>query len=160
MVLTASYTDQGKNGVRPLTGVNSISLRGSTVPFSAATKSQGFSPIAFNGMNLLLLPDGPGWFVMEGIDLKGVNSAMIAAGWQAAPKSGVNFEMRLNAPDGEFLGSGSMPAPAAGQPGGMVMINLEKPRDIKAQEIYFVYTPKAGEPPGQMALMNVKFNGI
>ncbi len=159
MVLTASYTDQGNNGVRPLTGANSVSLRGSTVAFSTATKSQGFSPIAFNGMNLLLLPDGPGWFAMDNIDLKGVNSAMITAGWQAAPKAGVDFEMRLNAPDGELLGRGSMPTPVAGQPGGMVMINLEKPRDIKAKEIYFVYTPKEGEAPGQMAVMNVKFNG-
>ncbi|MGB5371961.1 MAG: hypothetical protein WBN18_16145, partial [Flavobacteriaceae bacterium] len=101
----------------------------------------------------------PGWFAMDDIDLKGVNSAMITAGWQAAPKSGVDFEMRLNAPDGELLGKGSMPTRAAGQPGGMVMINLEKPRDIKAKEIYFVYTPKEGEAPGQMAVMNVKFNG-
>ncbi len=159
MILSASYTDQGNNGVRPLTGSNSVTLRGSTVPFSATTKAQGFTPIAFNGMNMLILPAGDGWFALEDIDLKGVKSAMISAGWQKAPKVGVSFEVRLNSPDGELLGSGSIPAPVAGQPGGMVMINLNKPVDTKAKEIYFVYTPKEGEAPGQMALMNVRFAG-
>ncbi|NHF59438.1 PKD domain-containing protein [Flavobacteriaceae bacterium TP-CH-4] len=159
MVLTASYTDEGSDGAGPLTGMASVTLRGSTVPFSGSDKVEGFSPIEFGGMKLLMVPSGEGWFALDDIDLKGVNSVMITAGWQEPPKVGLDMEMRLNAPDGELLGSGSMPAPVAGQPGGMVMINLEKPTEIKAKEIYFVHKPKEGEEVGQMAFLNVKFNG-
>ncbi len=159
MVLTASYTDEGEEGTVPLTGVNSVTLRGSTVPFTGNDKTEGFSPIEFGGMKLLMVPSATGWFALEDIDLKGVSSVMITAGWQEAPKVGLHMEMRLNAPDGELLGSGSMPVPVAGQPGGMVMINLEKPVDTKAKEIYFIHKPKEGEEVGQMALLNVRFNG-
>ncbi|MCJ7465159.1 MAG: ThuA domain-containing protein [Maribacter sp.] len=159
IVLTASYTDKGVEGVRPLTGVKSLALQGSTVPFSPTTKSEGFTAVSFGGMDLLVLPASQGWFVLENIDLKGVTSAIITAMWQAAPTVGLDFEMHLNAPDGELLGSGSMPVPSPGQPGGQVTINLNKPIDVKAKELYFVYKPRDGETPEQMAFLNVKFNG-
>ncbi|AYN69699.1 PKD domain-containing protein [Euzebyella marina] len=159
MILTASYTDKGINGVKPLTGVQSVALQGSTVPFSEATKAKGFSPVAFGGMNLLLLPEDEGWFALENIDLKGVNSAMVTAGWQEAPKAGIEVELHLNSPDGELLGKGSMPTPQAGQPGGAILIPLNKEMDVKADELYFVYKPKEGEAPGQMAVTGVKFAG-
>ncbi len=158
MVLTASYTDNGADGTIPLTGVKSVALQGSTVPFSDKIKSDGFTPIAFNGMDLLIIPEGEGWFVLEDIDLKGVRSANLIAGWQEPPKAGLDFELRLNTPDGKLLGKGSMPAPVAGQPGGMVPIALNSAIDVKAEEIYFIYKPNGkdrGAAP--VALMNVTF---
>ncbi len=159
MVLTASYTDKGGAVAGPLTGVNSVTLRGSTVPFTGKDKISGFAPIEFSGMKLLIVPAEEGWFALEEIDLTGVTSVGITAGWQEAPKAGMQIEMRLNAPDGPLLGTGSMPVPVAGQPGGMVVIPLAKSINEKAKEVYFVYKPKAGAVLGQVALMNVRFNG-
>ncbi len=159
LILTASYTDKGINGIRPLTGVKSVALQGSTVKFSPTSKVQGFSPVSFGGMDLLILPASEGWFSLDNIDLKGVASVELTAMWQEAPKAGVDFEMHLNTPDGELLGKGSMPTPVPGQPAGTVSIKLDKPVDVKADEIYFVYKPRGGDSPGMMAFLNTKFNG-
>ncbi|HET8737424.1 MAG TPA: ThuA domain-containing protein [Pricia sp.] len=160
MVLTASYTDNGAEGTIPLTGVQSVALQGSTVTFSDTTKTEGFTVMQFNGQDLLILPDTTGWFALENIDLTGVDSATLTVGWQETPKTGLHFELRLHTPDGELLGSGSMPRPTAGQPGGMVPIALKNKPDVKAGKIYFVYTPKEGEDRGDtpMALTNVRFD--
>jgi hypothetical protein len=162
MVLTASYTDNGAEGTIPLTGVKSVALQGSTVAFSDKTKAEGFTAVQYNGQDLLMVPDTQGWFALENVDLKGVDSATLTAGWQEAPKTGLDFEMHLNSPDGELLGKGSMPKPSAGQPGGMVAITLEKDTDVKADEIYFVYKPKEGEDRGSspVALTNVRFDAM
>ncbi|MCW5517033.1 ThuA domain-containing protein [Muriicola sp. Z0-33] len=160
MVLTASYTDGGMAGTKPLTGMKSVSLMGSTVPFSPTTKNDGMNPVAFNGMDLLLVPAKVSWFVFPNIDLTGVKSVGITAGWQEPPTVGLDFEMRLNAPDGKLVGSGSMPKPVAGQPGGLIGIKLNTAVDEIVDEIYFVYKHKEGVDRGTdiIALSSVRFS--
>ncbi len=161
MVVTASYTDTGEDNAPPLTGVSSVVLQGSTVPFTPTTRNKGFMPVSFGGTDLLLAPKDEGWFVLENIDLKGVKAVYITTGWQAPPKAGMHFEMRLNTPDGKLIGSGSMPTPVSGQPGGMIVISISEPLDVKARELYFVHKPKEGEDRGEtpVALVNVRFDG-
>lgn len=161
LVLTASYTDNGNGNAPPLTGIHSVVLQGSTVPFGPTTKNEGFMAVSFGGNDLLLAPKEEGWFLFENIDLKGVKAAYITVGWQAPPKAGVHFEMRLNAVDGPLIGSGSMPTPVAGQPGGMISITVDKPMEIKADELYFVHVTKEGEDRGEtpVALVSVRFDG-
>ncbi|HEA22295.1 MAG TPA: PKD domain-containing protein [Pricia antarctica] len=160
MVLTASYTDNGAEGTIPLTGVKSVALQGSTVTFSDKTKTDGFTAMEFNGQNLLVIPKEKGWFALENIDLTGVESATLTAGWQEAPQTALDFEMYLNSPDGKLLGKGSMAKPKAGAPGGTIAISLENDSAIKADEIYFVYKPKDGveRGAGPVALTNVRFD--
>jgi len=160
MILTASYTDGGVGDAKPLTGIKSISLMGSTVAFSPTTKSEGMNPVAFNGMDLLLVPPKETWFVLPNIDLTGVKSVAIMAGWQAPPTIGLDFEMRLNAPDGKLVGKGSMPKPVAGQPGGQISIKMNASVNEIADEIYFVYKHKEGVDRGTeiIALSSVRFS--
>ena len=159
-VLTASYTDAGKGEAIPLTGVQKVFLRGSTVPFSSKTKVDGFNPVSFGGMDLLILPAKKGWFVMEDIDLTGVKVAHINTSWRDLPTAGLDFEMRLNAPDGRLLGKGNMPKPLTGETRSMVSIKLDSDANVKADEIYFVYIPKEGEDrgPGAVVARNVRFD--
>ena len=77
MVLTASYTDKGVNGVRPLTGATSATLKGSIVSFTKGMQLDKFSQIEFGGMKLLILPAEEGWFVLDDIDLKGVKNGYL-----------------------------------------------------------------------------------
>lgn len=160
MVIKASYTDNGETNAPALTGVGSVVLQGSTVPFTPTTKNKGFMPVSFDGTDLLLAPKDEGWFAFEDIDLKGVKAAYITAGWQVPPNAGIHFEMRLNAPDGKLVGAGTMPTPVEGQPGGMIVIPLSEPLDVKANEIYFVHKPISGEDRGDapVALVNVRFD--
>ncbi|MGB5429334.1 ThuA domain-containing protein [Eudoraea sp.] len=158
-VLTASYTDAGKGEAKPLTGLEKVYLMGSTVPFSGKTKTEGFTPVSYGGMDLLVIPSKQAWFALENIDLKGVKTVYIAIGGQELPKSGLDFEMRLNAPDGKLLGKGSMPKPDSGQSSGMVAIRLSSEFDVKAEEAYFVYIPKDEEEKrsGIAVALNVRF---
>ncbi|MBT8306713.1 MAG: c-type cytochrome, partial [Maribacter sp.] len=160
MVITASYTDNGQTNAPALTGVGSVALRSSTVPFTPTTKNKGFMPVSFGGADLLLAPKDEGWFVFEDIDLQGVKAVYLTTGWQAPPKAAIHFEMRLNAADGKLIGSGSMPAPVEGQPGGMIVIPIMEPLNAIVDEIYFVHKPVAGEDRGDapVALVNVRFD--
>ncbi len=158
MVFTASYTDGGEGQAKPLTGVTSVSLRSSTIPFSESTVVDGLQTIKFNGMDLLVVPPTPGWFLVEDIDLTGVKAAVIGAGWQEAPTVPVDFEMRLDAPDGKLIGKGTLPPPAAGAPGGAIIIPMQETVSGKSK-IYFIHVPREGiTRDGILALMNVTFN--
>ena len=159
MVLTASYTDGGIGDAKPLTGIKSVSLMGSTVLFSPTTKNEGMTAVAFNGMDLLLVPAKESWFVLSDIDLTGVKTVGVTAGWQAPPTIALDFEMRLNAPDGKLLGKGTMPKPVPGQPGGMASIRLQQEVNEMADEIYFIYKHKEGVDRGTdiFAVSSVRF---
>ncbi|MBT8223609.1 MAG: c-type cytochrome, partial [Eudoraea sp.] len=160
LVLTASYTDEGLQGAASLTGSNRITLQASTVPFTPNTINQGMTPFNFGGIDLLLVPAQESWFAFEDIDLTGIKVAYLMAGWQDAPLSGLDFEMRLGSPKGKMIGKGSMPKPVPGQAGGVIPIRLSAPMDVKVSELYFVYKPKEGEERGSgpIALMNVRFD--
>ena len=53
----------------------------------------------------MVLPKAEGWFAVDSIDLTGVGSVNLMAGWQTPPEYGFDFEIRLDAPDGKSLGS-------------------------------------------------------
>lgn len=155
MVLTASYTDLGVGNVKPLTHSGTLVLPSNNFTFSKETKTDKFMPFTFSGMNLLIVPAEEAWFALDNIDLAGVKRIELTAGWQEAPKSGLSFEVRLNAPDGELVGTGAMPTPRVGTPGGLVNIKITG-TDAKAEALYFVYKPTgpSGDP---VAISSVKF---
>ena len=163
MVLTASYTDTGMEGALPLTGTKSVALKGSMVSFTNGMKLDKFMQVEYGGMKLLMVPVEEGWFVLDDIDLKGIKTAALIAGFQEKPDFPVDFELRLNAPDGEVIGKGSLmsqfrPGPQ-GAFIGTIPIVLNGPIDEKANELYFVHKPDPSKPRGEgfVAVMNVNF---
>ncbi|MEM8999236.1 MAG: ThuA domain-containing protein [Bacteroidota bacterium] len=160
MVLTASYTDGGNGNSKPLTGTARATLQSSTVRFSKDLKTEGFMAVTFNGMDLLVVPAEEGWFAMENIDMTGVKNVNLMVGWQEPPSGPMAFELRLNGPGGKLLGSGTMPTPVEGQPGGLLSIKVYHEQQ-KADALYFVHRPIEGQPRGAtpVALMNATFSG-
>ncbi|MEJ7676391.1 MAG: c-type cytochrome [Segetibacter sp.] len=159
MVLSASYTDKGGNNIKALTGSTSLALRSSTISFKGNEKVQGFTSMKFNGMNLMLLPQAGGWFAIDSIDLTDVKSANLVMGWQEAPKSGLDFEARLDGNNGKVIGSGSLPVPKAGLKTATAHINLQDAGDGKFHTVYFVYKPKDLKIPLQVGITAVQFSG-
>ncbi|MEP7143448.1 MAG: ThuA domain-containing protein [Ferruginibacter sp.] len=155
MVLAASYTDKGGNNIKSLTGSGAASLKSNKVTFTGNEKVKGFSHLVYGGNNLLLLPSSEGWFAVDSIDLTSVKSVNLTAGWQAAPKNGLTFEARLDAPDGKVLGRGSMPVAQKGQQAGVTRVPLEKITDGKFHTIYFMYKGKEKMVAG---ISSVQFN--
>jgi glucose/arabinose dehydrogenase/type 1 glutamine amidotransferase/cytochrome c551/c552 len=160
MVITASYTDNGGDNVKPLTGSASVIIKSNVVPFGATTKTDGFQVVNYSGMDLLIVPKQEGWFELENIDFKGVKSATITVMWETAPDFGLDFEVRLGTPDGEKIGEGSMPVPVIGQEAGTINIKFNSIVKERAEKIYFVYkpSPTAKESKGVAALLNVTFS--
>jgi len=156
LVLSASYTDKGGNYIKALTGSKTFSLRGNSIAVSGTEKLNGFTFIKFNGNNVLVFPATEGWFAMDQIDLTGVGATNIAMGWQTAPKAGVSFEVRLDAPGGKLLGKGVMPVPAKGQQGGILRVPIKAVADGKFHTVYFIY--KAAETL-QAGVVSVQFGG-
>ncbi|WP_276389954.1 ThuA domain-containing protein [Eudoraea chungangensis] len=155
LVITASYTDSGKGNAAPLTGIKRIALKGNTLPFASKTKQEGFMAVTFGGKNLLIVPQKDAWYVLENIDLNGVKSVQINTAWRGMPKAGIDFEVRLNKPDGKLLGKGKMPKPKVGQEGGRVDIKLDEHSNEIAKELYLVYKHNSEEDRGADPLILV-----
>jgi cytochrome c len=158
MVLTASYTDKGGSNIKALTGSNLISLPGSTVSFTGKEKSNGFVPFKYNGTNLMLYPAVEGWFALDSIDLTSIKSANLVSGWQDAPEFGLDFEARLDAPDGKLIGKGGMPVPKKTQNFGIAHVTLEPVTDGKMHAVYFIYKPKNAKSALQGGVTTVQFS--
>jgi glucose/arabinose dehydrogenase/cytochrome c551/c552/type 1 glutamine amidotransferase len=158
LILSASYTDKGGTNIKALTGRNSVVLRGNSITFTGKEAVEGFAPLSFNGTNYLMIPLADGWFAVDNIDLTGVKSINIFAGWQVPPAFGFDFELKLDAPDGKTLGKGSLLPPADKKSNqGMVHIPIEAVTDNALHKIYVVSKPKAGEK-GQAAAAGLQFN--
>lgn len=147
MVISASYTDKGGNNIKALTGKTTISLRSNTLYFTGLEKKKGFVPFRYNGHNVMIFPTGEGFVSSDSVDLTGVRSISLTCGWQAPPKMPLNFEARLDSPDGKLLGKGSISA-TLGKKGALQLAIATLPvsatTDGKAHTVYFLY--KAQEP--------------
>lgn len=159
LLITASYTDRGGNNIKALTGQTTIVLKSNTVGFKGNEQMKGFTYMKYNGNSLLLLPQAGGWFAVDSIDLTGVKSVNLMMGWQKPPKEDLNFEVRLDAPDGKLVGQGKLPAPKTAQPMGAVSIGFLPVSDGKFHKVYVVYKPKDPNMPIQSGLFGVQFAG-
>ncbi len=156
MVLSASYTDNGENTIKPLTGVQTLAMSSNTVSFSDAMEMEGFNAMTFNGMNLLLLNAKTGWFAMKDVDLTGIKMVNLVAGWQTPPAIGFDFEVRLDAVDGNVIGTGSLNTPQTGQ-NSAIQILFAK---TSGKHTLYISYKKQGttEESVTIALMNATFN--
>ncbi|MEM6800587.1 MAG: ThuA domain-containing protein [Bacteroidota bacterium] len=163
LVLTASYTDQGGELSTPLTGLKKMVIENSSQKFSQETLKEGFNHIKFGDADLLIAPQNGGWFALENIDLRGIKSAIISAGWQSPPNAGMEFELRLDSPDGPLVGKGKMPKPSSRAQGGKARIVFNKTYNKKAEKLYFVYKPKEKDKFAKgilVAISNLQFSGF
>jgi cytochrome c551/c552 len=161
--ISASYTDLGGNNIKSLTGRSTTLLRNSKVLFSGKEKMKGYTTINFNGQNFMIAPAATGWFTLDNIDMTGIGSAIIAAGWQQAPAYGFDFELRLDDEAGKLIGTGSvLPPKEKSKPGaigfGMASFAIEAVTDGKLHTIYIVSKPKDSKESTQIFLQSIQFN--
>lgn len=158
MVLTASYTDNGGVNIDALTGSTTLALRSSTISFTGKEKLQGFTVAKVNNANVLMLPSGEGRFSIDSIDLTGVKAVNINAVWQQPVAGGLDFQIRLDAPDGKLLGGGTVLAPQQKQPTGTGHVLVDAVTDGKFHTVYFLYKPKDPGKKIMAGIASVQFN--
>ena len=155
MVLSASYTDKGSNNTKALTGSSSVALRSNNWSSAGNERMNKFTTFKYNGTNILIFPPDEGWFAIDSIDLTGVRSLNLIAGWQTPPTKGFSFEIRLDKPDGSVLGQGKLPPPAKGQQYGIVNMQVKGVPDNNFHSLYFIYK---GSEPISGGVVSVQFN--
>jgi len=156
MVISASYTDKGGNNIKALTGKTTISLRSNTVYFTGSEKVKGFTPYKYNNQQIMIFPVKGGWVASDSVDLMGVRRVSLVCGWQTAPKGSLDFEARLDGPDGKLLGKGAI-APAAGKgaTSGIAAIPIAAVTDGAMHSVYILY---AGKEPVSGGIQFVQFD--
>jgi hypothetical protein len=162
LVLTASYTDKGGAGIKPLTGSTMVALRNSRMALTGAKDLKGYSTMSYNGRHLLLAPKDAGSFAMDSIDLTDVAAIEIALGGQKAPQFGYAFELRLDSPDGRKIGEGSLAGGSKnvnpqGFFGGAVTAKIEPVTDGRLHKLYIVSRPLNPQEDATVALNSVEF---
>lgn len=161
LLMTASYTDQGHEGIKALTGSNTVSLKSNTISMGKAQDIVEFNEVEFGDMELLILPRNGGSFAFNEIDLTGVKTVNVIAGWQSAPNKGITLQLRKNALDGDIIGTGRMGVPKKGSENGMISIQLNQSINEKLDKLYFVYDPSDEDRFGLMtfaALVQATFS--
>jgi hypothetical protein len=113
--------------------------------------------VKFGGQNLLVLTAAQGWYELDNIDLTGVNAIVLTVGWQEAPKVAYNFDVRLDAPDGEILGKGTLAVQAPGTPGAGIVIPLTNKPGGK-NKLVITGAVEEGKTPAMVAVVNTTFN--
>lgn len=162
LILSASYTDQGSSNTKPLTGNTSVYLRNNTLSFERASNLEGFTTMTFGSNFLLMVPDPVGSFSLNNIDLTGVGSITIIGGLQEPLSGGIDFELRLDSPDGEIVGEASYEAGGGFQtPQGFLAytltFNLLSSIDGGVHDLYVV-SRRADGAGGTFVLTNIQFN--
>jgi glucose/arabinose dehydrogenase/cytochrome c551/c552 len=156
LFLSASYTDKGGNNIRPLTSSNIVMLRNSKMGFESVKRIKEFQGFDLDGARFMIVPNDPGWFVLDSIDLSGVVSAQLRAGWQKPPQTGYTFELRLDSPDGKLIGTIDLPLQKSGN-GVVVTGRIDPLTDGKLHDLYLVSKPKKEDSADQVGLQWIEF---
>jgi cytochrome c len=162
LVLSASYTDKGGKGSKPLTGQTSVALRNNTVPVTEASNLKAYTLQSFNGTQLLMVPKGAASFRIDSIDLTGIAGVELILGGDKAPLFGYGFAVHLEGSGAEKLGegklAGGLPQPVKGSYfANTVVIPIRAVRSGKFHSLYF--TSKALDPKeaGNLAIQAIRF---
>ncbi|MFM1879120.1 MAG: hypothetical protein RLZZ241_1986 [Bacteroidota bacterium] len=157
LVITATYTDEGMNGVKALTGTAVLALKGNRISPSEDMDLKGMQAMSFGGMNLALFNAAEGSLKLANYDLSGVKMILLIAAWQTPPAAGCDFELHLDSPDGKLVGQGSMNTPQSGQGTGIPVILSES--FTGKQTLYLTYKRQSSgsEEPGMLAVTGIEF---
>lgn len=152
LYVSASYTDVGGAGIKPLTGNRQLALRSSRFNPGRIRQMKDFRNENLEGKRSLVLPKGSGWFSIDSIDLSGITGAQLLIGSSTAPQFGYTLEVRLDTPTGTKLGELKIPGgdTAGGKQEKVFTIDWQPVNDGKFHSLYIV--SKVNDPQEKATL--------
>lgn len=160
LIVSATYTDEGTEQVKPLSGNATNTLRNSRMGVASARNLQNYNSMEFGGNTMLMIQNEPGSFSLNGIHMKDISSIELTVGAQEAIQYGHNYEVRLGSPEGTVIGEG-LAKPDTRSPqgffGDVVQISIEPVDDNNVHDLYFVSTPADDREEGSMVITGVEF---
>jgi glucose/arabinose dehydrogenase/cytochrome c551/c552 len=161
LILSASFTDNGGTNVKPLTGSTSIYLRNNSMSFEQASNMEEYTTMTFGGNFLMMVPETRGSFSINDIDLTDIGIVSIIAGLQEPLSGEINFELRLNSPDGEQIGEAVYePGGESQTPQGFLGYNLSFniSSSVDGENDLYVISQREEGAGGTFILSNIQFN--
>jgi cytochrome c len=107
LMLTASYTDVGGNGVGPLSGTSVAYLRSNTIDVGHVPGTTGFTTKDSAGGRYLVFPAAEGTIHGNGLDLTGVKSLEFT-GFGSSEPARYQIEVHTGSATGALIGQGEM----------------------------------------------------
>lgn len=162
LTLTASYTDQGSDGIKPMTGSNTVYLQNNTVDLGTAVDLKDYSAMSFGGMNLLMVPKTEAHFAINNVDLTDIGSVMIITGTRGEMDEDVVFELHLDSPTGPKVAEGTFvqgefTPDASGTAMKPFMLPVTGAADGDLHTLYITSKTKNGGDPGTFILASMTF---
>jgi len=164
LMLNASYTDQGGENVKPLTGYTTVLLKSNTIDMgTTGDYAGGYSSMSYGGNNLVMVPKNEASFGINGIDLTGIASVTVTAVTIGDLGDEYVFELRLDSPTGELAGSGTFvqksktgtaDAPSYDQ----LTIPVSGTADGKLHKLFVISKPKNEGGSGTFIVAGMTFN--
>ncbi|GAA4438396.1 hypothetical protein GCM10023188_33750 [Pontibacter saemangeumensis] len=153
--LSATYTDQGGTGIKPLAGSDVAYLRSNAMDVADLSGLQGFNRVEFGGATYFIFPGTEGWVKAEQIDLNNIG-AIELMGIGNGETSQYQAEVRLDQPDGRKIGEGKLSLGGERKPGSAT-IALQNVADNKLHDVYIVVKAAGGATNQNHVLKTVRF---
>ncbi|MCX2741049.1 ThuA domain-containing protein [Pontibacter anaerobius] len=153
--LTATYTDQGATGIKPLAGTGVAYLRNNAMDAADFTSLKGFNSVEFGGATYLIFPGTSGWVKAEQLDLANLGSLELM-GIGNGEAADYQVEVRLDAPDGTKVGEGKLTLSGERKP-GTGTVTLQKLPDSKLHDVYLVFQKTSSTTGQNHVLKTVRF---
>lgn len=151
--LTATYTDQGNPGIKPLSSSDAVYLRSNLMDVSEITDIKGFARKDSAGSEYFVFPAGEAWLKAEQLDLTGIRGIeLIGVGNTQA--SSYQVEVRLDQPSGRKVGEGKI---SFGTNNGKEAIPVQQITSNELHDVYLVVKPVSGAVRGRLLLKAVHF---
>jgi glucose/arabinose dehydrogenase/cytochrome c551/c552 len=160
LIVSATYSDEGTDQVKSLSGNATITLQNSRIGVATAKNLRSYSTMEFGGNTMLMTQNESGSFSLNGIHLSDVSSIELTVGAREPLEYGYNFEVRLGSPDGRMIGEALVKPDtqsAQGFFGGVVQISIEPVTDNSFHDIYFVSSPTDFLEEGNLVITGVEF---
>lgn len=151
--LSATYTDNGGTGVKPLSGSDEVFLKSSIVNINEFSEVRGFENKDTLGTRYLELPHESGWIKLASIDMTGIEEISLE-GYGTGKEGGFLVELIQGTPDGKKLGEGVW-AVAAGANKIAHKVAIENKGTEQVGDIYIRVKPLTAN--GKALLGTVRF---
>ncbi len=140
-ILIASYTDNGKASIKPITGRSQLELRHPRVP--AKNYDEASTLMRHSGKSVYDIYGGQ-YLMYAQIDLTDVTSILLNGTLREGREAGGTIEFRIDAPDGELIGKlemtkpGEFDVPLMNKEGKHdLYLVFTKPKDQNRQVVFF-----------------------
>lgn len=145
LYLTASYTDKGGPGIKPITGSSTVALRNATLDAVSPDQMDGASVVEVSGLKLLLPGAAGGTATFANLDLRSISGVQVIYYAKDISANGYVVEAFLDSPTGTKLGEANIGPGASTTAPNKAFIHFANPVSSAPHQLVFRIRAAEGE---------------